>query len=131
MTPDHAKFASHEFLRRHSIEVNEALPELESPEQLSPQNPQDVASRIIVLSYVIGVGYGADARRLSSSVEKFGLSAYVSAKEEDMLRRSDHTEAEKTNASTWLPECVHGLAWCINLVELDPFRRCDDDLADH
>ncbi len=44
--------------------------------------------------------------------------------------RSEHTQQEKVNA-TWLTECVQSLAWCMGLVELNPFRRCDDDLASH
>lgn len=130
MTPALAKTASHEFLRRHSVEVNETLPLIEAVEQLSPQDARSVAIRSVVLSYVIGIGFGADTRRLKASLEQFGLLAHASARERELLSRSEFTPQEKVNA-TWLTECVQSLAWCLGLVELDPFRRCDDDLASH
>jgi hypothetical protein len=130
MTPTLAKAASHEFLRRHSVKVNETLPLIEAIEELRPQDAQSVAIRSVVLSYVIGIGFGADANRLKASLEQFGLFEHTSACEQDLLARSEHTQQEKVNA-TWLTECVQGLAWCLGLAELDPFRRCDDDLASH
>jgi Domain of unknown function (DUF4272) len=130
MTPALAKTASHEFLRRHSVEVNETLPLIEAVEELRPQDARSVAIRSVVLGYVIGIGFGADARRLKASLEQFGLFEHASAQERVLLSRSEHSQQEKVNA-TWLTECVQSLAWCLGLVELDPFRRCDDDLASH
>lgn len=130
MTPALAKTASQEFLRRHSVEVNEALPLIEAVEELSPQDARSVAIRSVVLSYVIGIGFGADSRRLKASLEQFGLLDRASVQERDLLCRSEFTQQQKVNA-TWLTECVQSLAWCLGLVELDPFRRCDDDLASH
>jgi hypothetical protein len=130
MTPECVKVASHEFLRRHSIEVNETLPLIEPLEKLNPQNARSVAIRSVVLSYVIGIAFRADSRRLKASLQQFDLFTYASAQERNLLSRSEHTEQEKLNAS-WLTECVQSLAWCLAFVELDPFRRCDDDLASH
>lgn len=130
MTPALAKSISHEFLRRHCIEVNETLPLLEPVEVLQPQGARSVAIRCIVLSHVIGIGFGADIGRLKASLEEFALFEYASAREQGLLSRSEHSQQEKVNA-TWLIECVQSLAWCLGLVELDPFRRCDDNLASH
>jgi hypothetical protein len=79
---------------------------------------------------VIGIGFGADASRLKVSLGEFGLFEHASVKEQDLLSKSQHTQQEKVNV-TWLTECVQSLAWCLRLVELDPFQRCDDDLASH
>ena len=130
MTPALVKTASHKFLRHHSIEVNETLPLIEAIKELSPQDARSVAIRSVVLSYVIGIGFGADTRHLKSSLENWGLLAHASEQEQELLSRSEHTPQEKINA-TWLTECAQSLAWCLGLVELDPFRRCDDDLASH
>jgi hypothetical protein len=130
MTPALAKTASHEFLRRHSVEVNETLPLLESFEELMPQDARSVATRTVVLNHVIGIGFGADASRLRAALEEFGLFEHASAREQDLLSRSEHTQQEKVNA-TWLTECVQSFTWCLGLVELDPFQGCDDDLASH
>jgi hypothetical protein len=130
MTPALAKAASHEFLRRHAIEVNETLPLIEAVEELTPQDAGSVATRSVVLSYVLGIGFGADARRLKASLEQFGLYEHASTREHDLLSKSQHTQQDRVNA-TWLTECVQSLAWCMGLVDLDPFRKYDDDLATH
>jgi hypothetical protein len=130
MTSAVAKATSHEFLRRHCVEVNETMPLIEALEELSPQDAPSVATRSIVLCYVIGIGFGADARRLKASLDGYGLYGHASAQEQALLSRSEHTPQEKVNA-TWLTECVQSLAWCLGLVELNPFQRCDDDLASH
>jgi hypothetical protein len=130
MTPAIAKTTSHEFLRRHSIEINEALPLIEVIEELKPQEARSVATRVVVLNHVIGIGFGADTSRLRASLEEFSLFEHASAQEQDLLSRQEHTKQEKDN-TTWLTECVQSLAWCLGLVELEPFRRCDDDLANH
>lgn len=130
MTPEHAKVASHEFLRQHSVQIGEALPVIEAIEDLNPQDARSVAIRSVVLSYVIGIGFNADPRKLEASLQQFGLYDYASAQEQELLSRPVHSQQEKINA-TWLTECVQSLAWCMGLVELDSFRRCDDDLATH
>ena len=48
----------------------------------------------------------------------------------ELLSKAEYTQQEKVNA-VWLVECVQGLAWCLSLVELDPFKHCDDNLASH
>lgn len=130
MTPVLAKATSHEFLRLHLIEINENLPLIETVDELRPQDGRSVAIRSIVLSHVIGLGFGADAKRLQASLRNFGLLEYASPKERELLCKVDHTQQDKVNA-TWLVECVQSLAWCLGLVDLDPFKHCDDNLASH
>lgn len=128
MSPDEAKAKSHEYLREHSIQITETLPLLESESELSPQGATSVARRSIILSYVIGIGFGADVPKLQQYLEEIGLLQYASNKERRLLGSATHTEQEKIDA-TWLTECVQSLAWCLGLTELDPFRQCDDSLA--
>jgi len=131
MTAEEAKSASHVFLQSHKIQINSGLPVIESIEDLVPQTAQAIARRCVILSHVIAVvGYGADVRKLKDALTKFGLFEYASQKEQDLLNRASHSSQEKTDA-TWLAECVQSLAWCVNLVGMSPFRRCDDDLASH
>src|SRR5436190_4645700 len=104
MTPSLVKTTSHEFLRRHSVEINETLPLIESFDELCPQDARSVAMRSVVLGYVIGIGFGANVQRLRASMEEFGLFEHASAREQDLLRRSEHTQQEKVNA-TWMAEC--------------------------
>ncbi len=131
MTPSEAKAASQEFLEQHSVEINGSLPLIESLDDLRPQDASAVAIRSIVLCYVIGIGFGADPSRLKSALEEFGLFEQASEKERELLSRSRYSQQEKINA-TWQTECVQSLAWCLGLIEeLNPFRRCNDDLADN
>jgi hypothetical protein len=130
MTPVVAKAKSHDFLKSNLIEINESLPLIETLEESNPQNAQSVALRIVVLNHIIRVGYGADAKSMKESLEKFNLFQYASAREQNLLSRSEHTQQEKINA-TWHTECVQSLAWCLGLVGLNPFSLCDKNLVTH
>jgi len=55
---------------------------------------------------------------------------FASQSERKLLSSSQISERDKINAQ-WQVECVQSLAWCLGIVELDPFRGCDDDLAQH
>jgi hypothetical protein len=128
MTPEEAKAASHEFLVRHGIQVNDFLPQIESPSDLRARSAEEIARRCMVLCHVIGIGFGGDSRQLKAALEEFDLWQYASPTEQDLLNRTEHTDQEKIDA-IWLTECVQSLAWCLGLVELDHFRQSDDELA--
>ena len=130
MTPDFARTQSQQFLRAHGIPIHDQLPLLESWAELKPQSAETVAIRCVVLGYVIGIGYGANVLKLNQFLKEAGLIAHASSREQALLGRNNHTEQEKVNA-VWLAECVLSLAWCLGLVDLDPFRGCDDSLASH
>jgi len=130
MTPSIAKVSSHEILRRYEVQINEALPEIEPREELHAQDARSVAIRCVVLSHVIGIGFGGSAARLKALLEEFDLYQHASPTEQDLLSREQHSQQERVD-TTWLTECVQSLAWCLDLVDLDPFQRCDDDLANH
>jgi hypothetical protein len=65
---------------------------------------------------------------MRGALEGFGLMEHTSDSEQCLLSRSEHTEQEKIEAM-WRAESVQSLAWCLEIVDLDPFRRCDDNLA--
>jgi hypothetical protein len=130
MTPAIAKSSSHEILRRYGVQINDALPEIEPIEELQPQNGRSVAIRCVVLCHVIGIGFGGSAEQLKGLLEKFGLYQHTSPSEQELLSREHHSDQERVDA-IWLTECVQSLAWCLGLVDLDPFRPGDDDLSSH
>jgi len=94
----------------------------------APQGAKAVAQRCITLNYVIGIAYYAKPQKLHEFLIETGLIEHASAKEQALLAKSNHTEEEKADA-TWLAESVQGLAWCMGLLELDPFRGCNHNLA--
>lgn len=115
-------------LKSWGIPTIEHLPHLEAESDLSPQSAMDVARRCMILSHVIGIGFGGNAAQLCEAATKWGLMAYASSHERDMLGRAIHTEQERIDA-TWQIECMQSFAWCLGLAELDVLRHCDDDLA--
>jgi len=108
MTPSFAKTKSHEILRAYGIEINESLPEIERREELRPQDARSVAIRCVVLSHVIGIGFGGNAARLKGLLEEFELYQHASPREQGLLSSQDPTEQETVDA-TWLTECVLSL----------------------
>ncbi len=128
MTPDAAKAESESFLLEHGIEVNPTLPTIETLDELTPQTARAVAARAIVLSYVIGLGFGQSGERMKQPLIKYGLLDAITPNELHLLDADSITEQDKINC-TWLTESVQSLGYCLGLTELDPFRPCDDDLA--
>lgn len=125
-----------ELVKRESIKTISSLdlpaidhlPTLETEDELSPQNAPDVARRCIVITHVIGIGFGGDRKKIRDAITGFGLMDYTSAHEKDLISRDEHTEQEKIDAQ-WLVECMQSFAWCLGLDTLDPLQYCADDLS--
>ncbi len=130
MTPDAAKRQSHDFLSQFQLPINEALPLLESPAELSPQSSIDVARRASILTHIIGIGFGQPGSKLKQPLIDFALLQFASQSERNLLDAPTYTDQQKVNA-TWLVECMQAIGWCFNFVDLDPFAGCDDNLASH
>ena len=126
--PEKIKAANDATLSSWGIPVNKFLPRLEAEADLSPQSAVSVARRCMIMSHVIGIGYGGNADELREAAETWGLMDFASAHERDMLSRTTHTEQERINA-TWQVECLQSFAWCLGLAELEPLRQCDEDLV--
>ena len=125
-----AKAASIEYLQANSIAFIDGLPLLEPLDELNPRDANAVARRIMVLSYVCGIGFDFDVSELESSLEEVGLVGDASLQERELLSRRDHNPQERADAS-WLIECIQALSWCLRIAELDPFEPCDADIFHH
>ena len=128
MTPDAAKKRSEAFLRENGIAVNPTLPTLETLDELSPQSPIAVAKRAIVLSYMVGIGFGQAGERMKQPLVDYGLANAISRNELELLDSESITEQDRINC-TWLTECIQSLGYCLGMTALDPFRSCDENLA--
>jgi hypothetical protein len=126
--PEKVKADSIITLRAWGILAMDHLPHLEAEADLSPQSAISVARRCMMMSHVIGIGFGGDADALREAANGWGLMEFASAHERDMLSRTTHTEQERINA-TWTVECLQSFAWCLGLAGLEPLKHCDDDLA--
>ena len=130
MTPDAAKTSSESFLREHRIAINPNLPIIETLDELTPQTAQAVATRGAVLSYIIGLGFGGTGEQIKPALKEHGLLESLSANELHLVNSDVISDQDKINC-TWLTECAQSLAYCLGLADLDPFRPCDDDLAEN
>lgn len=117
-----------DYLASVGIEVPAHLPTIERMEEVRPRNAKDVAGRLSALAYVIGLGYGAKGSDLLEYLQQYDLMSFVSEREKRLLREDVLSDQNKVDMS-WQTESAQALAWCIGLVELDHFHRCDDDLA--
>ena len=117
-----------EYLSSIGIDVPGHLPPIDSLDEVNPRTAQDIAGRLSALSYVIGLGFDAKGENQLEQLNKFNLMPYVSEYEKGLLNQDVIGEQDKINMS-WLAESAQALAWCIGLVEIDHFQRCDDDLA--
>jgi len=115
-------------IKSWGLPTMEHLPQLEDEASLAPQSAADVARRCMIMSHVIGIGFGGDAEELCEAADGWGLMPYASAHEADMLNRTTHAEQELINA-TWQVECLQSFAWCLGLAELNPLQHCDADLV--
>jgi len=129
LDPEQVKADNIALIKSWKIHVVDHLPTLEAEDELVPQAAQSVAKRCIVISHVIGIGFGGKSKKLKQAIEKFDLFGATSAHEKDMLSRRKHTEQEKIDAQ-WLAECMQSFAWCLGLDKLEPLQYCDDELAD-
>ena len=128
MTLNAAKTNSESFLREHGIAINPNLPAIETLDELAPQTAHAVATRGVVLSYVIGLGFGGTGDQIKPALVDYGLLDALSANELQLVESDAISDQEKINC-TWLTECAQSLAYCLGMADLDPFRPCDDDLA--
>jgi hypothetical protein len=125
-----AKRESERLLKKLGVTVNESLPTIEEPVDLSPRLAQDVAARAWVLFHVIGVGYGRTGKEMLESLKKAGLEQHLTPGELRFLQQEKYTDRDRAWAA-WQSAAVHGCAWALGLVELEPLGGCPDTLASH
>jgi len=81
-----------------------------------------------VLSYTIGLAFGAQSGALVEKIKRYGLWSSVSPLEIGLL--SAESVSDEHNAKiSWLCERIQALAWCLILVEMNNLHHCDDALA--
>lgn len=122
------KIKNNQYLSSLGIGINQNLPLIEDLQEVQPRSAQDVAGRLSAIAYVIGLAFGANRIDLIDNLKKFKLWDYVSNYEKSLLQSDEISEQDKINME-WLSESAQALAWSINIVELDHFKHCDDDLA--
>jgi len=129
MEPKDIKASTESYLKSKGLEPNLSLPLIESLDEVSPRNAQDVAAKMFAMSNLIGMGYGAKRSNLKKNLKAYQLWQFVTEAERKALN-SFRLKKETKIHYQWLCECCQALAWCFNLVEMDHFKRCEPDLID-
>ncbi len=128
LSAESIKAKNEAFLRQLGLEVNTALPLVESPEESSPRSATEVAQQLIAVSYLVRVGHGYPAASARERLLELGIADILGSLSRALLEQEHLSEQDKINL-TWQAEGIQSLAWALNLAELDHTRECDDDLA--
>lgn len=122
------KRSTEAILREYGIEVPSHLPGIEQIGEVEPKSSAEIARRALVLSYFIGLAFGASADTLVEKIKRYDLWNSLSPLETKLLSSKSISDEQQAKISL-LCESIQAFAWCLNLVEMDNFRHCDDDLA--
>jgi len=123
------KLETEQYLKRAGLKPNPNLPLIEGLDEVTPRSAKDVATRMFAMSNLIGIGYGAKRSKIKKDLKKFQLWSFVTPSERKDLNSFRVNEKTKIEYQ-WLCECCQALAWCLNIVEMNPFERCKPDLSD-
>lgn len=131
MTADlhNLKTASERFLKANGFTVNLNLPFIEPLKEVTPRKATDVAARAFAMSNLTGIGYKANRRKIKKDLIAYNLWDFVTPDERKDLGSLRVSEKTRIHYQ-WLCECIQGLAWCLGVVEIDHFSRCNEKLAD-
>ncbi len=130
MKPNDVKLANEARLRLLGVTINEDLPTIEDPSELEPRSARDVSARACVLSHLVGVGYGRSGAEMLKFLAEATLTVDLTPREEIFLKQEKFSDHERAWAA-WQFAAVHGCAWALGLVEMNPLGECPDTLAAH
>jgi hypothetical protein len=123
-----AKRRSETWLVEAGVPVNNALPLIEEPSELTPRNARDVAIRAWVLGHIVYLGYGSTGREVLEQLEAVRLSDAVSPRELELCTAAK-LGAQQEAWAAWHAEALHGCAWALGMVDTGPLDDCPDTLA--
>jgi hypothetical protein len=99
---------------------------------LKPKSASEVATRLVILSYMIGVYYDVDAKDLVEQLKKYKLFAALTPHELEVLSKKEYDDQDIIDAG-WLQECIEVLAWALgmNSKPLDHATEASVSMAVH
>ncbi len=110
------------------VQVTDSLPLIEDVSELAPRSPQEVATRAIVVGYLMRFAFGCPVKQVSTWLGSYSLQNETTAGERELL---DNPEPKRQAIvdTTWQIEGVQCLAWCLGLSDLDHTKECPETLA--
>lgn len=99
---------------------------------LKVKSASEIATRLVILSYMIGVYYDVDAKDLTEQLKKYKLYDSLTAAEKEVLAKKEYEEQDIIDAG-WLQECIEVLTWCLGMTSktLDHSAEATISMAEH
>jgi hypothetical protein len=125
MTAQERKEKTETYLTNLNVPINPHLPLIEEESEAVIRSGQDIARRILILTYLNVVQEGGDKKEIIAFLKNEGLWNDVSEDEKELLKKTKLTKQDKINLS-WRSEGVWLMLWAINKVgELEmPTTQC-------
>jgi hypothetical protein len=121
------KKLSEDKLKKLKVPVNVNLPPLEDFSKLNWRPAKEIAARIVVLSYIVGIGHHAKRKLLNEHLKTFNLDQFLSPAEHRLLNKWILKKQDQVNA-IWASEAIEILGWSIGLWdEFEHLKFCDED----
>ena len=96
------------------VKLTDIPPVIKSIEDLKLKSASEVATRLVILSYLIGVYYDVDAKDLVEQLKKYRLYASLTEAELELLSKKEYDEQDIIDAG-WLQECIEILGWALGM----------------
>jgi hypothetical protein len=117
-------------LNKLGIPVSES--ELAIPNVLSVKTPsaENVANRLLVLSYMMGVYYDVAGEELENQLRKYKLYAHLTDNEKSIIAKKEYTDEDFIEVGWW-QECIQVLAWALGITnKIDHTEDAESGLAE-
>ena len=116
-TAQQRKSQTEKILAKNNIPFIEHLPLIEEESEAKIRKPNEIAERILILTYLSYVAeVPKDKKIVIDFLKKYNLWSKVSIHEKELFEKSTLTEHEKVEIS-WKCEAIWVLLWSINKVE--------------
>lgn len=96
------------------VQMTTIAPAINSVDDLKLKSPSEVAKRLVILSYLIGVYYDVDAKDLVEQLKKYKLYNSLTPAELTLLSQNEYDEQDVIDAG-WLQECIEILGWSLGM----------------
>ena len=117
MTAQQRKDQTEIILKEKNIPINVHLPLIEEENEAKIRTAEDIARRVLVLSYLYAFVYNKEDRvDIITFLEEENLWEYVSPDEKRLFLAVELTERDSIDIS-WRVECVYVMLWAINKIE--------------
>lgn len=128
MDPKALKSQTETWLASENIGFLPSLPLIESLEEMRLRPAEEVARRMVALSYLTGLAHGVRKTRIRKALEKFDLWSDLTSIERVAVAKRFFVPAWARIETRWMNETLAGLAWCLGMMALPPFVRSPNEI---